>query len=351
MQLSRELQRQLVNAIDKVPSEFRIEDNASRTYRATPLDDWSVEITYTYDYIPGIGSKITGLHGNKGVISDILEDEDMPRDRWGRVADVIMDPDSVGKRMNDGCFYEQYSGSSLWQMTEYIREIYPNVGPERCYEILIDYYGCLSGPMVYRTEKTCQTADRRREHVESVVKDGIYLYMPPGTPEIGADQVRNLMRKYPLLKGPVVYRGRSGNVVETHDDVIIGNMYIVLLEKTGTDWSAVASLKQQHHGVPAKLTQRDKYSLPWREQPNRSIGEAEGRLMMAYIEQTVVLDMLEIPNSPSAQRFIARNILTAAKPTDIEEIIDRNILRRGMSRALLFVKHILECAGIWFARG
>lgn len=348
--LSRRLHQQLVQAIDCDPSMIGQPTTTAHTYRATPLDDWTVEVKYAYKHIPTVGAKITGLHGNKGIIVDVLEDEDMPTDRWGVVADVIMDPDSVGKRMNDGCFYEHYLTASMDQVSRYIRDLYRMGDVEKAYSELIRYYSCVSSPMRIRTEETCLTAERRKEHVEAVVRDGIYLYLPCGTVEIGAQQVRNIRKHFPLLRGPVRYRAATGEFVDTVDDVILGSMYVIILEKTAKDWAASSSLKHQHHGVPAKLTQRDRNSMVWRDQPNRSLGEAEVRLINAMIDRLIVSEMLEIPNSPQAQRHIARALLTAPKPTAIDTIIDRNVVMRGMSRALQFVKHILECMGIWFKR-
>ena len=51
----------------------------------------------------GLGDKITGLHGNKGVVSLILEDDEMPHDgTTGKPLDLILNPASVTSRINLG---------------------------------------------------------------------------------------------------------------------------------------------------------------------------------------------------------------------------------------------------------
>ncbi|CAM0041744.1 hypothetical protein VPHD148_0267 [Vibrio phage D148] len=59
----------------------------------------------------GMGDKITGLHGNKGVVSLILEDHEMPHDAdTGKPLDLILNPASVTSRINLGQVLETAAG-------------------------------------------------------------------------------------------------------------------------------------------------------------------------------------------------------------------------------------------------
>lgn len=62
LQLTREFHRLLVEAIADDPTTCK--ENVMRTYRASPLDDWTVELKYAYRILPTVGFKITGLHGD-----------------------------------------------------------------------------------------------------------------------------------------------------------------------------------------------------------------------------------------------------------------------------------------------
>jgi DNA-directed RNA polymerase subunit beta len=53
-----------------------------------------------------VGDKLTGLHGDKGVISAILPDEEMPFLADGTPVDIILGPSSMVKRMNLGQLQE-----------------------------------------------------------------------------------------------------------------------------------------------------------------------------------------------------------------------------------------------------
>jgi DNA-directed RNA polymerase subunit beta len=57
-----------------------------------------------------VGDKMAGRHGNKGVISKILPEEDMPYMEDGRPVDVILTPLGVPSRMNLGQILELHLG-------------------------------------------------------------------------------------------------------------------------------------------------------------------------------------------------------------------------------------------------
>jgi DNA-directed RNA polymerase subunit beta len=56
------------------------------------------------------GDKLAGRHGNKGVISRIVPEEDMPHLEDGRAVDVILNPLGVPSRMNIGQVLETHLG-------------------------------------------------------------------------------------------------------------------------------------------------------------------------------------------------------------------------------------------------
>ncbi|MDO8560728.1 MAG: DNA-directed RNA polymerase subunit beta [bacterium] len=57
-----------------------------------------------------VGDKLAGRHGNKGVISKILPQEDMPYLADGRPVDIILNPLGVASRMNLGQILETHLG-------------------------------------------------------------------------------------------------------------------------------------------------------------------------------------------------------------------------------------------------
>ena len=56
------------------------------------------------------GDKMAGRHGNKGVISRILPEEDMPFLEDGTPVDIVLNPLGVPSRMNVGQIFETHLG-------------------------------------------------------------------------------------------------------------------------------------------------------------------------------------------------------------------------------------------------
>ena len=57
-----------------------------------------------------VGDKIAGRHGNKGVISLVLPEEDMPYTKDGKTVDILLSPLGVPSRMNIGQILEMHLG-------------------------------------------------------------------------------------------------------------------------------------------------------------------------------------------------------------------------------------------------
>ena len=58
------------------------------------------------------GDKMAGRHGNKGVVSVIMPEEDMPFDEHGRAVDIVLNPLGVPSRMNVGQILETHLGAA-----------------------------------------------------------------------------------------------------------------------------------------------------------------------------------------------------------------------------------------------
>lgn len=359
LRITPEFHRLLVEAIGYTHDQTK--SKVAKTHRRSPLDDWRVEVHFEYDVIPNIGYKLTGMHGNKGVNCQIWDDEDMPVDTQGNRAEVIMDGDSIIKRMNLGVLYEQYYNAVSRDVSKRVRQMF-GLDPfgfelpkgwerqldsktvESAWEYLMGYYKIVS-PRMYDLMTTGPYKGTHLSHVTEVIKDGVYVYIPTDNPAESVEVVKQLNQHYPPHIGPLTYRGRSGNVVTTEKNIMIGSIYMILLEKTGSDWSGVASSKLQHFGIPAKLTKFDKFSAPGRGQPVRMMGETEVRLTTAAAGGEVVADILDQSNNPATHKEILTNILRADQPTNIQKVIDRRKYPIGNGRNLVFIRHIMECSG------
>ncbi len=73
-----------------------------------------------------VGDKMAGRHGNKGIVSNIVPEIDMPYMEDGRPVDLILNPLGVPSRMNIGQILEVHLGLVGKRLGEQIQEIYEN---------------------------------------------------------------------------------------------------------------------------------------------------------------------------------------------------------------------------------
>ena len=99
-----------------------------------------------------VGDKMAGRHGNKGIVSKVVRDEDMPFLEDGTIVDIVLNPLGVPSRMNLGQIYETvlgwagkelginfatpiFDGATLDQITDYTRKAgVPDFGKTYLYD-------------------------------------------------------------------------------------------------------------------------------------------------------------------------------------------------------------------------
>jgi DNA-directed RNA polymerase subunit beta len=67
-----------------------------------------------------VGDKMAGRHGNKGVVSRVLPEEDMPYQADGTPVDIVLNPLGVPSRMNVGQILETHLGGAALQLGKQI---------------------------------------------------------------------------------------------------------------------------------------------------------------------------------------------------------------------------------------
>lgn len=349
--LTPEFERLLTDAIAITTTDPKV--RVQKVRRTVPLDEWVVEVVLEAEIVPRIGFKVTDCHGGKGIIVKIMKDEHMPVDAQGNRAEVIMDDFSTVKRMNIGRTVEITINASGRATALKVKEMLGGRSQAEinaAWEYLLGWFKIVS-PLYVETLYASGAENRKLQFLEDVADHGIYVWTPVNSPKSYQQVAEELKIHYPPCLGPVTYTGNSGIECTTRRPVIIGGLYMMLLEKIGNTWSGVSSSLLQHFGIPAKLTNHDKTSRPGRENPIRIMGETEVRLVAAHCSPDTAAEILDRSNNPETHRAILRSILNAPKPGNIDVIVDRSKVPRGNGRVVSYVRHMAECAGFEIVDG
>ncbi|EOJ0267680.1 hypothetical protein ACMZTT_001847, partial [Campylobacter jejuni] len=71
-----------------------------------------------------VGDKMAGRHGNKGIVSTIVPEVDMPYLPNGKSVDIALNPLGVPSRMNIGQILESHLGLIGLRLGDQIQEIF-----------------------------------------------------------------------------------------------------------------------------------------------------------------------------------------------------------------------------------
>ena len=286
----------------------------------------------------------------------------MPVDKEGNRADVILDPTSTISRMNIGRLYEHYINGASRDVAKRIKDM---LGIEKgnctiskiealdlntinnAYEYLLNFLELISEKQhnFYRYNLSEQD---RLGALNTIVNDkdnNIKLFIPIGNNKDSVEMIKNIEAKFKPVYDVVSYIGNSGQRCTTKNKVRIAPLYLMLLEKIADDWSSISLGRLQHFGILSPIIKSEKFSFPFRNSPNRFIGETEGRIDVGYTGPECISEMMDRSNNPATQRNITWNILNAKQPTNIDEVVDRNLIELGGTKPINLVKHILMCAG------
>ncbi|MBW1809979.1 MAG: DNA-directed RNA polymerase subunit beta [Deltaproteobacteria bacterium] len=237
-----------------------------------------------------VGDKMAGRHGNKGVISRTLPEEDMPFMPDGTPVDIVLNPLGVPSRMNVGQILETHLGWAAIALGRKIEDMLTDgVGADavRNYvkkifakKELVEFIDKLSNADVIRLAHSL----RKAVYMATPVFDGAKeadirsLFIETGIPSSGQT---------------VLFDGRTGEAFRS--DVTVGSMYMMKL----------------HHLVDDKIHARSigPYSLVT-QQPlggkaqfgGQRLGEMEVWAMEAYGAAYTLQEFLTVKSDDVAGR-------------------------------------------------
>ncbi len=221
-----------------------------------------------------VGDKMAGRHGNKGVVSRVLPEEDLPYLEDGTPVDIVLNPLGVPSRMNVGQILETHLGWAArnvgLRLNEMIERTY---GPAELRKRLRRVFDGPESPGNDRLAALVdELPDRELPKLVAKLRNGLHIATPvfDGARE---DEMRSLMEVGEATMQSILFDGRTGEPFD--QDVTVGVMYMLKL----------------HHLVDEKIHARSigPYSLVT-QQPlggkaqfgGQRLGEMEVWAMEAY---------------------------------------------------------------------
>ena len=174
------------------------------------------------------GDKMSGRHGNKGVVSKIVPVEDMPYQENGKPVDIVLNPLGVPSRMNVGQILETHLGWACTELGEKIKKIINENNKiveknEKVTNILKTVYG----KDVYEEKISKLSSDEFKDLCENI-QNGIPISTPvfDGAKEDDVTQMLG-MSELPKSGQTYLWDGRTGEKFDRA--VTVGTIYMLKL--------------------------------------------------------------------------------------------------------------------------
>ena len=236
-----------------------------------------------------VGDKMAGRHGNKGVVSKIVPQEDLPYFEDGSVVDMVLNPLGVPSRMNVGQILEIHLGRAAKGLGNQIQQMVEEKQVQELKEKL---------KRIFSSEKDKAGIDRfeDKEILEFAAhyKQGVHMatHVFDGASE---NEIKELLQEAGVSKTgqAILYDGRTGERFD--GPITVGTMYVLKL----------------HHLVDDKIHARSigPYSLVT-QQPlggkaqfgGQRLGEMEVWAMEAYGAAHALQEFITVKSDDMAGR-------------------------------------------------
>ena len=250
-----------------------------------------------------VGDKMAGRHGNKGIVSNIVPDVDMPYLPDGRSVDIVLNPLGVPSRMNIGQILESHLGLVGMKLGEQIQEIFDKKSKEWITELrakmieIADVSRLMDAKAILEKIDDEKLIEYARDWASGV------RFATPIFEGVKPEEFNKLfeMAKIDMDGKTELYDGRTGSKMA--ERVNVGCMYMLKL----------------HHLVDEKVHARSTgpYSLVT-QQPvggkalsgGQRFGEMEVWALEAYGAAHTLREMLTVKSDDVEGRWLAYKALT-----------------------------------------
>jgi DNA-directed RNA polymerase subunit beta len=299
-----DVQKRLVEREQLVTAVF--EDKIDKCKRGDDLPPGVIKMVKVYIAIKRklqVGDKMAGRHGNKGVLSRILPQEDMPYMADGTPVEIVLNPLGVPSRMNVGQILETHLGLAARGLGNQIRKVMEEQYSEEALKAQIKE--------AYNDPELDGFIDGLEEEDVKVLARRLFMGVPMASPVFEGVSEENIKSEIERVgfhsSGQMtLYDGNTGDAFK--EKVTVGIMYMLKL----------------HHLVDDKIHARSigPYSLVT-QQPlggkaqfgGQRLGEMEVWAMEAYGAAHALQEFLTVKSDDVAGRTRMYEAIVKGKHT------------------------------------
>ena len=210
-----------------------------------------------------VGNKFVGRYGNKGVISRIVPDDEMPFDEDGKPVDMIFNTLGIINRLVGMPLYEVAFNNVSNQIAKKIESLKTMKEKEALLMHYLSFYDDNHFYTKYKAYYDGLSKEEKKQEFEDIKKNGIYISLPPlWEKECLFDKLKRLHETFPFVTPTKeLYVKQFGRIIKIMKPVVVGEQYIIKLKQSSKKGFSARSLGFINmKGLPDK-TDRAKNNL------------------------------------------------------------------------------------------
>lgn len=292
-----------------------------------------IEFTFERNSPLSVGSKVTGRYGNKGVLSSIVEDDEMPYLANGKRVDLILNALGVVNRMNPAQLYEHSINFICNSVVEKLRTMKTLKEKEKLLFDIVGRFNKKEADKLKEYYAGLSTSDKKAFFAD-VDEFGIFIHTPPmWETESLFNKLRQIYADYDWIKPLDVYVHKFGREIKIMKPMIIGEMYVIKLKqnsKKNFSSRSVGALSRK--GLPDKSFKSKAHQDLYSSTPIR-IGLQENYNSFIGVSPEIIAKLhMYYRSSPTGRKWLGKKLITATKP--IKKLKKSNKIRNRNSEIL-----------------
>lgn len=311
-------------------SHERCNDNIPYVSDNKIYDNFKMEFTILKESEASVGVKLTGRYGNKGIISKIEDDENMPITEDGERAELILNPLGVINRLNLSQLQEQFINGMSIKVRD---EIETKSTLKEKEDVLFEYLSMINKNQhdFVKNEYNNMNETQRLNFFKDISKNGIYIHQPPFYGNTTMEEFEAIYKKHPEWAA-------KSKFVGINNPLTLGELYMIRLKHDATNKTSIRSSRNLNtKNLPAKSTLKKEKKVLISNNPLRLGNMETSHLLLTKDPKTVSKLLKSYSTNERSREDLIKNLIDPREDDDImnldfnmkdETSINREILEK-----------------------
>jgi DNA-directed RNA polymerase beta subunit len=297
-------------------SHETIDPKVQWRHEGKSFDNFKIRFTILKEAPLTIGAKLTGRYGNKGTISLIIPDEEMPTTEDGKRAEIVLNPLGILNRLNLAQIQEQYLNFMADRLIDHLKTMRDPL--EQADEFLSfmklinkEQYDFLD------MEYIILNRSKKEDFVNDIIENGIYIHQSPFFNNTSMDQFEKIFKQKPYLVEKYKF-------VNIEKPMVMADLYFIRLKHESSNKASARSTALNNiKYLPSKSTLKKEKKVILSQTPIR-LGEMEVTNLMIPKRGDLVEKLLKTYSTSEEDRDnLIKDLLVDSNPLQMKTEIGK----------------------------